>query len=133
MQPKTECRLEVRLIHNKSRAYRLFRGGLLDVTAELSADTDFPQQQHASITTSIPENLSLSLDCCPKSTHNGARPAHRISSTQINSASEASAPLQRPTQQQQQLQCLSSLFTSLSGALSMLLTLFPSNERGVRT
>jgi hypothetical protein len=25
----------VRLIHNTSRAYRLFRGGLLDVTAEL--------------------------------------------------------------------------------------------------
>jgi hypothetical protein len=35
IQPKTECRLEVRLIHNTSRPYRLFRGGLLDVTAEL--------------------------------------------------------------------------------------------------
>src|ERR1700758_4628460 len=35
IQPKTECRLEVRLIHNTSRAYRLFCGGLLDLTAEL--------------------------------------------------------------------------------------------------
>src|SRR5258708_19462519 len=103
MQPKTECRLEVRLIHNKSRAYRLFRGGLLDVTAELRADTDSPQQQHASITTSIPENLSLSLDCCPKSTHNGARPPHPTSSTQLNPPHKASPPPQSPTPPHQHL------------------------------
>ena len=47
--PKTECRLEVRLIHNRSRAYRLFRGGLLDVTAELIShgrEQFIPLRQH---------------------------------------------------------------------------------------
>ena len=55
-----------------------------------------------------------------------------FNSTQLNSASEASAPAarQRTSQQQQQQQCLSSLFTSLSSALR---PSFPSSRQTMPT